>query len=694
MNQLNLENTSIQIEEQQTTRLLTRLVLAELVLFAVLATLIAFWGDWQTFVAIGLASILQIAPLWLLRRKSLQAAGLLFVVINIAITTFIAMVGQGIYDLAIIAFPIIFIFAGLTLNRTLFRLCIGLAVACVCWLVIGENVGLIRPQPLPSDPSHMFYLIGVVSLLLAAAFAVDLLSTNVRKNLGRAREAEEVLRETGERYKLMFENSPIAINITKGADIIYANPKFLDLFGYSNLGDLQTVKPLELFTPGERLLMKENIAKRSAGLPVPDNYEVECIKKDGTVFPIQLFPQRVIFPDGPATASFITDTSERKKAEFENKKLRDKAEMSSRLAAVGEMAAGIAHEINNPLTGVIGFSELLLSDTSVSESVKEQLQIIHDGSKRVKDIVKRMLTFARRTKAAKEPNCITELIDNTLELRSYVLRTANIEVIRDYAPDLPFLVVDAGQMQQVFLNLIVNAEYAMKEAHGRGRLLVKANQVGDRLRLEFTDDGPGISRDNLDKLFHPFFTTKDPGEGTGLGLSLSHGIIVEHGGTIFAESEEGKGATFIIDLPIAPPPAEPAGEAEPAGLNLLPASGKARVLVVDDEPGVRALVKAILVPAGHVVEEADLPGLALEKLDQSRFDAVILDIRMPDMNGMELYDRIVARHPVLARRVVFVTGDTSDTLTRQYLAAHQIPYVTKPFDKDSLKTQMQVMLGG
>jgi len=189
-------------------------------------------------------------------------------------------------------------------------------------------------------------------------------------------------------------------------------------------------------------------------------------------------------------------------------------------------------------------------DGRLSPDVREQLQIIEDGSQRVKEIIKRMLTFARQSKPVKSLVDITELIENTLALRAYVLKTANIEVAKEYERDLPWLTIDASQMQQVFLNIIVNAEFAMKNSHGRGKLSVKVATVGDTLRITFSDDGPGMSKETLDKLFQPFFTTKEPGEGTGLGLSLSRSIILEHGGEIKAESEPGQGTIFTITLPI------------------------------------------------------------------------------------------------------------------------------------------------
>jgi PAS domain S-box-containing protein len=240
------------------------------------------------------------------------------------------------------------------------------------------------------------------------------------------------------------------------------------------------------------------------------------------------------------------DITEQKQVEKEKQSMEEKAQVASRLAAIGEMAAGIAHEINNPLTGVIGFSELIMDHPGVPQDVKENLQLIAEGSKRVADIVKRLLTFARQAKPVKVSTNLNELIDNTLKMREYVLKTHNIALITNLDPELPWCVVDPGQMQQVFLNLIVNAEQAMKKAHGRGTLIITTEQQADNIRISFRDDGTGINRENMGRIFEPFFTTKEVGEGTGLGLSLSRSIILEHGGQLSVESEVGYGATFIL----------------------------------------------------------------------------------------------------------------------------------------------------
>jgi len=233
----------------------------------------------------------------------------------------------------------------------------------------------------------------------------------------------------------------------------------------------------------------------------------------------------------------------------ERRKMEEQLIVTDRLASIGELSSGIAHELNNPLTSVIGFSDLLL-DKGISDDIREDVEIINREAKRTAEIVRNLLTFARKHEAEEKPVNMNNIIEKVLELRAYEQKVSNIEVNTQFAPDLPEITADGFRLQQVFINLIINAEHFMAEAHGRGTLTITTERIGDTIRASFTDDGPGIAQENLRHLFDPFFTTKEVGKGTGLGLSISYGIITQHDGRIYAESELGKGATFIIELPI------------------------------------------------------------------------------------------------------------------------------------------------
>jgi len=238
-----------------------------------------------------------------------------------------------------------------------------------------------------------------------------------------------------------------------------------------------------------------------------------------------------------------------KEAEEKEKQLRQELNRSRRLASIGELAAGVAHEINNPLTGIIGFSERLMR-INTDEKINQDLGRINNEARRVAKVVEGLLTFARRRVADKQYADVNDILQETLALRTYELKTSNIEIITVLAPNLPRIMVDFDRIQEVFLNIILNAEQAMTEAHGGGKLSIKTRQFKDHIRVSFSDNGPGIPDEHLDKLFDPFFTTRWEKGGTGLGLSACHSIVAEHGGKIYAKSKSGKAATFVIELPL------------------------------------------------------------------------------------------------------------------------------------------------
>lgn len=232
------------------------------------------------------------------------------------------------------------------------------------------------------------------------------------------------------------------------------------------------------------------------------------------------------------------------------KKMQEQLMAQDRLASIGQLTSGIAHELNNPLTSVVGFSELLLQKEDIPDDVKSDLKVINDGALRTARIVRNLLAFARKTPEEKIPLDITDSIRAVLELRAYEHKASNIKVTTRFASALSRVSGNSFQLQQVFLNIIMNAEYFMLETHQKGNLIITTERIGDFVRVSFADDGPGISGMTIKNLFTPFFTTKPIGKGTGLGLSICHGIIAEHGGIIYVESEPGKGATFIVELPV------------------------------------------------------------------------------------------------------------------------------------------------
>jgi PAS domain S-box-containing protein len=499
-------------------------------------------------------------------------------------------------------------------------------------------------------------------------------------------QAEKDLKVSEQNFRNTLDSSLMGIFIGDSGNVLYVNQAFLEMFGFENLTEVKATRPIEFYSPASYAAYQDRRDRQRRGELNPDNFEIDVVRKDGSKRHLEVFRKEVLW-DGKLQSQIIyNDVTALRQAEEERQRLEDKAQVASRLAVVGEMAAGVAHEINNPLTGVLGFSQMMLEKENVPDEIKAELQLIVDGSQRVADIVKRLLTFARQTKPVKTLTNINELIDNTLKLREYVLKTVNINVVTRFDPELPWSVADPGQLQQVFLNVIVNAEQAMKVAHGRGTLTITSEQKGNKIRISFQDDGPGITPENRKRLFEPFFTTKAPGEGTGLGLSLSRSIILEHNGTMTVESEIGRGANFIIELPII--------ESLPSGDDALLPPEKAKligaahgkILVVDDEPGVRILLERVFTQMGHQVETVADAETAVSKLDSGlTYDVILTDVRMPGMSGIELHAYILKKTPAMKNKIIFITGDVMGADIKEFLTKNNLTYFAKPFDIEGLK---------
>jgi PAS domain S-box-containing protein len=387
----------------------------------------------------------------------------------------------------------------------------------------------------------------------------------------------------------------------------------------------------------------------------------------------------------------VRDVSDRVKATQEKNEMESKAHLASRLATVGQMAAGICHEINNPLTAVLGYSDLLTTQ-DLPEDIKQEFEYIREGSRRIANIIRQLLAFSRETKPERKMVDINDIVENMLKLREYELRIANITVLTELAPDLPFTLADAGQLQQVFINIVLNAEAEMKLAHGQGTLLIKTEYVDDTIRILFKDDGPGIPNENMDRIFEPFFTTRKVGEGTGLGLSVCHGIIKEHNGRIYVRSEQGKGATFIVELPLLiESKRQEMPSTAPQEVQQI-CTRKGNILIIDDEPRLLQFLERFLTTKGHDVDAVDNANDALRAFNNKRHDLILMDILMPEIGGIELYKEFERTDKSVADRVLIMTGDILGKSTRTFLSKTSAPYIEKPFDADALMTKIDEIM--
>lgn len=375
----------------------------------------------------------------------------------------------------------------------------------------------------------------------------------------------------------------------------------------------------------------------------------------------------------------------------ERKRMREQLLQSEKMAAVGQLVSGVAHELNNPLTGVIGYAQLMIRrcEEEREEPAIRDIEAILSEAQRASRIVQNLLSFARKYKPQKDDIDLNEAIRSVINLRAYDLNVRNVKLETDLDPELPHVVADLHQMQQVLLNIINNAEQAIDTAGDKGLIRVATRSEGDLIKVTITDNGHGIAGEDLAHIFDPFFTTREIGQGTGLGLSICYGIIEEHGGEIRVSSRRGEGTTMTIDLPAGRDP-ELREEINPG----MKSSDdiRSRVLVVDDEPAIVELLTDILTMDGHGVDIAKNGKMAMQKLSRTSYDHVITDINMPQMDGRELYRRISEIDPSLAANVIFITGDSVSRDTREYLDSTGNYYLVKPFDLHDLREMLNKVL--
>ena len=364
---------------------------------------------------------------------------------------------------------------------------------------------------------------------------------------------------------------------------------------------------------------------------------------------------------------------------------------AEKMSALGLLVSGVAHELNNPLAGVVGYSQLLLR-SGADERVRQGLEKINREAERCKRIVQNLQTFARKRKPQKDRVGVNGILESTLELRSYQLKVDNIGVEMALDPEVPMIQADFHQLQQVFLNIVINAHQAMKQTGRPGMLHVSTRYRDGMVVAEIRDNGPGIAPEDLGRIFDPFFTTKEVGQGTGLGLSICYGIVQEHQGWIGARNAPTGGAIFSVALPVADLDAPPERVEQPAPEPVAPSAIKRNILVVDDELAILDILRQVLRADGHRVDTALNGAVAMRKIDAERYDVIISDLRMPGMSGQELYEAILHRDPSLAKRVLFSTGDVVNTETNAFLERCGNNYLQKPFEIDALRRAVHDVL--
>lgn len=505
--------------------------------------------------------------------------------------------------------------------------------------------------------------------------------------------AEEKWRQVDAELRSVLDSVPTGILLLDVAGRVrFSSVRFRQLFGIDACGLEKARTILEIQeTLAQRFRNPEGFAAPwrgfSRGQDEPFHDELEIVRPARRI--IERFSRPVLDGEGRTTGwlELYSDVTE-------GRQIQSKMLQTEKMAALGQLVSGIAHELNNPLTAIMGYAQLLLGHGLKPGQLSEAKKVYHEAE-RARRIVKNLLYFARENKPERSRADINEIIERTLALRSYELRVENIAVDCDLAPDLPKTMADPYQLQQVILNLVINAEQALIEGRGQGHVWIRTRHLqqrgGDRISIEIADDGPGIAPEIASRIFDPFFTTKPPGVGTGLGLSIVYGIVHQHGGEVSYDNQSGLGARFTVELPVIEAPA-----AERPVAILKPADGasapRGHILVIEDEPTVAQLMVDVLREEGHQVEAVLDSQEGLARISRTSYDLIISDLRMPRLDGPAFYESLVRTDSPIQKRILFVTGDTLSRRTLDFLEPNELPYLAKPFLVEELKLAVNRLL--
>ncbi|MGQ0591791.1 MAG: ATP-binding protein [Gammaproteobacteria bacterium] len=495
-------------------------------------------------------------------------------------------------------------------------------------------------------------------------------------DIEKRERTEAALRVSEESYRAIFDAAEDAIFVHEipSGRFVDVNPRGSSAYGYTreellaiDVGTLSSGEPLHTQEEAMR-----NIARAIAGEQL--RFEWHCRNKDGSLRWEEVLLKRVVIGGQDRILAMTRDITDRKEAAEALARQREALYQREKLAALGSLLAGVAHELNNPLAVVVARAVLL--EEADHPATRAAAAKIRAAAERCARIVRTFLAMARQRPPERGPIVVNDLITAALDVLGYGLRTSGIEVALALQPDLPSISADADQIHQVFMNLLVNAQQALQERPPprRIRIASRLDPGGKAIRVVVADNGPGIPEALRARVFEPYFTTKPMGVGIGVGLSVSLAIVEAHGGTlVLAHPYEG-GAEFTIVLP-AGPSEGPALQ----GVPLPVAVAALRVLIVDDEAEVCDTLREILEGDGHRITTASCGREALQRMGSEPYDVILTDLRMPDLDGQALYREIERRWPERTAGVVFITGDTLAPALRELAGENGRPVIEKPF---------------
>jgi PAS domain S-box-containing protein len=509
--------------------------------------------------------------------------------------------------------------------------------------------------------------------------------------LGKVTERDAALRDEKERFRALIEHAAdVIVVVAADGNVRYASPAAQSVLGLTP--DALSGRSMLADVHPEDQARLSAALQAVVGLPgeVVERTEFRMRHSDGSWRWLEATGTNQI---GNSAVNGIVinarDISEAKDAEDEIARQRENLHQREKLAAMGSLLAGVAHELNNPLSIVVGRATML-QEEAADEGTRTVADKIRAAAERCARIVRTFLAMARQRKPEQSVLSINAVLNDCVEMLGYGLRTAGITVEKQLAADLPPISGNADQLHQVFLNLIVNAQQAMETQPLPRRLRIVSDRYEDRVRIRILDNGPGIAPAIRSRIFDPYFTTKPPGGGTGVGLAVSLGIVESHSGSLTVESPPEGGAIFQVLLPTQSgeetPDQQQTSMPEPA------LSKGPRLLIVDDEPEVGSLLADILRRDSAGIDVVASGQEALQLLAKREFDAILTDLRMPEMDGPELFRQIEQRWPQRARLVVFITGDALSPTVQTFLAGTGQPYLEKPFVPAEVRKVVQEIL--
>ena len=500
------------------------------------------------------------------------------------------------------------------------------------------------------------------------------------------------MRDSDEKTRLLVEQSPVGIAIFQDGNYCYANPELLTIFGCESEDQVIGQPIIRFVAPGHQRLFIERCKRHIEGKSGRPSYQVEGIKRNGALFDMVLWPKKIDYEGQPAILAFVMDVTE-------TKNLRNQLVRAQKMEAIGTLAGGIAHDFNNLLQVIVGYSELMIMNPALPDQFSRGIKSINKAAVNGADLVRRLLTFARKTESSAAP---LNLNDKITQIRELLDRTIPkmIQIELKLSKDPTLINADASQIEQIIMNLAVNAGHAMPEG---GNLVIETKAVnldraycldhieattGPYVLLSVSDTGHGIDKKTMERIFEPFFTTKGPGIGTGLGLSMVYGIVKQHGGHITCYSEPGAGATFKIYFPAI---VSEVKSEKPMDL-VVPQGGTETILLVDDDESVRDVGKEMLLEYGYRVITASNGREALEiySAERESISLVILDLFMPEMGGKECLRALLRIDPKV--RVLVASGFTQNGEIRDALDSGAKDFIGKPFDIPQLLEKIRKII--